>query len=234
MIFKRKDNININILMSESYKDIYIQLKSIFEGCDTIIDAMYFGNIYIEKYPHMKNMILSYMNGKKYKDNIDMISKQNMLNDVNLCETRDEALEAISKLTNKTTDDVYRKTLDRIAHKKTYRKNKSVPLQEISHNLTKKCPHCNHAVNMPEATQYIICGYHNPSIGYDWNGCGRDWCFHCNKMLCKKWEVDNLYLLSNRDHDEECCSKHAKETGHKYPDDYCQCNNMNFINSFIK
>lgn len=223
--------------MTESYKDIYNQLKYIFEGCDTIIDAMHFGNIYIEKYPHMKNLILSYMNGKKYNDNVDMVTKQTMLNDVNLCETRDEALEAISKLTNKTVDDVYRKTLERIAHKKNYRKVKIIAKHTDCsqvHNITKKCPHCSHAVNMPDTTQYIICGYHNPNLGYDWNGCGRDWCFHCNKMLCKRWEVDGLNLVSNRVHDEDCCSKHAKETGHKFPDDYCQCNNLNFIDTFIR
>ena len=47
-----------------THKEIYNQLKFIFEGCDTILDAIQFGNQYIEKYPHMKSMILSYMNGK--------------------------------------------------------------------------------------------------------------------------------------------------------------------------
>lgn len=213
-------------------KDIYNQLKYIFEGCDTILDAIQFGNQYIEKYPHMKSMILSYMNGQNYRDNIDIRTKQSMMIDVNMCETRDEALEALSKFVDKTTDDVYRKTLERIAHKKHYKKmeNKHVVTH---HNISKKCPHCSHIVNMPETTQYVICGYNNPNSGYDWNGCGRDWCFHCNKMLCKRWEVDNLHLQMNRHHDEDCCAKHAQDNGYKYPDDYCQCNNMHLINSLI-
>jgi len=215
-----------------THKEVYNQLKYIFEGCDTIIDAIQFGNQYIEKYPHMKSMIMSYMNGKNYKDNIDIRTKQGILNDVNRCHTRDEALETISKIVDKSTDDVYRKTMERIAHKKHYRKFEH-KVVDTHHNITKKCPHCQHAVNMPNTTQYIICGYHNPSFGYDWNGCGRDWCFHCNKMLCKRWEVDNLNLQMNRHHDDDCCSNHALENGYKYPDNYCQCNNMNLINSLM-
>jgi hypothetical protein len=223
-----------------TYKELYTQLKAIFDGCDTIMDANHFGCIYIKKYPHMKNIILSYMNGRTYKDTINVRTKQTMMYDVHMRDNRDDALEAISKLVNKTTDDVYRKTLERIAYRKDYRKNKhkNVGLYNDSHsvkNVSKKCPHCSHVLNMPENTQYVICGYHNPVHGYDWNGCGRDWCFECNKMLCKRWETHGLHLQMNRSHDEECCSKHARENGNKYPDDYCQCNNnMILINSLIK
>lgn len=214
------------------HNDIYLQLKAIFDGCDTILDAIYFGNIYIEKYPHMKGMITSYMNGKIYRDTIDIKTKQNMMHDIHMCDSRDDALENLSKLIDKTTDDVYRRTLERLAYRKYYR-HKTIPKRINDDRCSKKCPHCSHTLNMPESTQYIICGYHNPSQGYDWAGCGRDWCFQCNKMFCKRWETNNLNLLMNRSHDEECCSTHAKENGYVYPDDYCQCNNM-FINSLIK
>jgi hypothetical protein len=218
-----------------THREIFIQLKSIFDGCDTLLDALHFGNIYIEKYPHMKSMILSYMNGRSYRDNIDIKTKQSMMNDINMCENRDDALEALSKLIDKTTDDVYRKTLERLAHRKHYRKIERKQINnDIRHNISKKCPHCSRVLNMPENTQYVICGYHNPNHGYDWNGCGRDWCFHCGKMLCKRWETNNLHLQMNRHHDDECCSKHAQENGYNYPDDYCQCNNMNLINTLIK
>jgi hypothetical protein len=215
-----------------THTEIINQIKFIFAGCDTIIDAMHFGNQYIEKYPHMKSLILSYMNGKRYRDIVDIKTKQNALNDVIMCETQDEALAVLSKHIEKTTDDVYRKTLERIAYKKYYRKTDRKQ-KNIQHNISKKCPHCSHIVNMPDTTQYIICGYTNPVIGYDWNGCGGDWCFQCNKMLCKKWEIDNLHLEMNRHHDDECCASHAKANGYRFPDDYCQCNNINLLTSLI-
>lgn len=212
-----------------SYKEVYAQLRAILEGCDTILDALPFCNKCAEKYPHMKTMIFSYTNGRTYKDNIDIKTKQSMLNDINLCDDRDDALELLSKFTTRTTDDVYKKTLERITQKKHYRRiDYRHSVQNTTVNISKKCPHCSHVLHMPEDTGYVICGYHDTSKGFDWNGCGRDWCFHCSKMLCKKWELNLLNLQMNRSHDDECCAKHATENIYKYPDDYCQCNfNMN-------
>lgn len=217
---------------SASYKDIYKQLKAIFDGCDTIVDAIQFGNMYIKKYPNMESMIVSYMNGRSYRDTVDIKTKQASLNDVHHCSTRDDALALISKLSDKTLDDVYKKTLERIAYRKNYKKLEAKRI-DTTPNVSKKCPHCGHVLNMTENTQYVICGYHNPNVGYDWNGCGRDWCFQCEKKLCKRWEVDALHLRINRHHDGDCCEKHAQDNGNKYPDDYCQCNNMNILHTFI-
>jgi len=214
-------------------KDVYIQLKAIFDGCDTILDAVPFGNAYIENYPHLKSMIISYMNGRTYRDSIDIKTKQNMMRDLDKINNRDEALTYSSKLTEKTTDDVYRKTLERLSNRKTYRKHDRQRIKDTPKLITKKCPHCPYAITMPESSQYVICGYHNQNHGYDWNGCGRDWCFQCGKMLCKRWEADCLCLLMNRNHDDECCAKHAKENDKRYPDDYCQCNRMNILNSLV-
>lgn len=214
------------------HKDIYIQIKAIFEGCDTIVDALPFGNAYIETYPQMKSMIMSYMNGKYYKDVIDIKTKQSMMQDVDAINNREEALTAVSKLTEKTTDDVYKRVMERIANKKTYYKREKK--KDMIKYISKKCPHCSHVLNLPETSQYVICGYHNANLGYDWNGCGRDWCFQCNKMLCKRWETNSLCLQMNRYHDDECCAKHAKENGYKFPEEYCQCNSMNILNSLIK
>ena len=50
-----------------------------------------------------------------------------------------------------------------------------------------KCPHCMHVNIINERTTYSICGYNDIMIGYDWEGCGRDWCVTCGKKLCKKW-----------------------------------------------
>ena len=208
-----------------THKDIYNQLKAILDGCDTIQDAIPFCNNYAERYPHMKSMIFSYTNGRSYLDTVDIMTKQNMLGDINLYETRDDALALLSKLVDRTSDDVYKKTLERIAHKKHFKKIENKSVDTITH-ISKKCPHCSHVLNMPENTSYVICGY-KQNQAYDWNGCCKDWCFHCNKMLCKRWEVDSLHLLMNRTHDDECCLKHSKNNGYRYPEDYCQCNNIN-------
>lgn len=224
----KSNNIYTNSVQINSYADIYNQLKAILEGCDTILDALPFCNYYIEKFPQMKTMILSCIHGKTYRDNVDIKTKQSMLNDINLCDNRDDALKLLSKLIDRTTDDVYKKTLERIANKKHFRGIENIKINNIV-NISKECPHCKHILNMPENTYYVICGYHNTNQGFDWNGCGRDWCFHCNKMLCKKWEINCLNLQMNRNHDDDCCSKHASENGYTYPDDYCQCNTISNI-----
>ena len=214
---------------SKIYKDIYLELKAIFSGCDTIIDANNFSNIYINKYPYMKSMINSYMYGLNYHDKIDMKIKQSIMDDINMCDNRDDALERVSKIINKTNDDVFKKALERIANRKKHKKRERYT--DHTNNITKSCPHCSHTISMPEDTQYVICGYHNSNHGYDWIGCGRDWCFQCNKMLCKRWEIDNLHLQLNRYHDKECCLNHSQKNGYSYPRDYCQCNNMNLLTS---
>lgn len=221
---QNNQNSSINILSDNSYNDVYLQLKAILDGCDTLMDALPFCNLYSEKYPHMKSMIFSYTNGKTYKDNIDIKSKQCVLNDINNCTSKDDALNIISKATDRTNDDVYIKTLERIANRKYYKRLETI--ETTVTNISKKCPHCSHVINMPENTGYVVCGYHNSTLGYDWNGCGRDWCFQCNKMLCKCWEINALNLEMNRFHDDECCLKHSKENNNRYPNDYCQCNSM--------
>lgn len=213
----------------DAHKNVYSELKPILDGCDTILDALHFSKQYIEKYPHMKSMITSYVNGKNYRDTIDIKTKQMMMMDVDRCTSRDDALALVSKISEKTTDDVFKRTLENLAHRKNYKRiendvNNTNKKLEVFVN--KKCPHCRHSINMPENTTYVICGYHNPSTGYDWLGCGRDWCFKCEKILCKRWETDSLNLQINRYHDEECCSKHAKANGYQYPNDYCQCHSL--------
>lgn len=206
--------------------DIYNQLKAILSGCDTISDALPFCNAYATKYPEHRSMIFSYTNGCMYRDTIDIRTKQSILYDVLASPSRNNAIDIISRITDKTHDDIYMKTLDRIANKKHYIKTEKKSVS-ILPNISKKCPHCSHVINMPENTDYIICGYQNAVNGYDWNGCGREWCFRCDKILCKKWELDSLHLHINRQHDDTCCLTHAKKNNKIYPDDYCQCNIIN-------
>ena len=76
------------------------------------------------------------------------------------------------------------------------------------------CPHCNNKNYGSIGSPYMICGY--TPRGFDWKGCGKDWCFRCEKLLCKKWEINSLHFELNRIHTDECCSKHANEMGNVY------------------
>jgi hypothetical protein len=212
-------------MVDNNHIDIYKQLKSIYDGCDTILDALPFCNMYVEKYPHMKKIIISYTNGKIYNGNIDIKTKQNMLNDIFLCDNKDEANIMISILREKTNDDICKRAMDRIANCKLYHKREYKHSEPVV-NIRKKCPHCDHVTCMEKESTYVICGYTNPTQGYDWNGCGKDWCFQCKKILCKSWEGHKLLLKLNRTHTDVCCSKHARDNGHTYPNDYCQCSNL--------
>ena len=93
--------------------------------------------------------------------------------------------------------------------------------------VTKQCPHCLKNCTLSSDSEYTICGYINSKTGYDLVGCGKDWCFKCGKMLCKKWDIDQLFLAPNKHHDSECCKQHAKDNGRIYEIEYCQCINSN-------
>jgi len=211
----------------QEYRKVYNELKVILEGCDTIVDAIPFGNMYAEKYPIMRSMIFSQINGASYYDNVDQKSKQDMLRDIHRQETKEDARDLVAKIDNRTHDDVYKRTMNRLANRKNHKIVERTDNIKRVINISKKCPHCNHVMNMPEQTTYVVCGYSNTTSGYDWNGCGKDWCFHCEKILCKSWEVNGLHFDMNRHHTDDCCKKHSIETKRKYPDDYCQCNNLN-------
>jgi hypothetical protein len=200
-------------------KQIYLELKAIFSGCDTINDALLFTTIYCEKYPYMKSAIISFMNSYTFNDNIDIRTKQSRMKHIYLnIQTKEDAQEYVSHNTESMFDDIYTKIINMIINKKP----KKIYKERIK-NITKACPHCKHMLSAPIATQYIICGYHNNIEGYDWYGCGKDSCFQCGKILCKRWETDMLCLNINRQHDSICCSTHATENNKIYPDDYCQC-----------
>lgn len=219
------------MIVNMTDKDVYLQIKAIFEGCDTLLDAIPFGNQYCEQYPHLKDMISSYMYSRHYMDTLDIKTKQSSLCDVDRAKYRDDALFLTSKLTQGTQDDVFKKTLERLSSRKDFNKRDSRQKEEIK-LISKKCPHCQHTITMPDHTDYVICGYHDNVHGYDWKGCGRDWCFQCEKILCKKWESDMLMMEENKTHCSDCCSKHSILNNHNYPDDYCQCLNVHNMRFF--
>jgi len=161
------------------------------------------------------------LNGFQYFDTIDQHIKIEMIHDLIKCESKDDGKIIFEKMEKLTNDDVMKSVMTKLLNKKKNKKYKF--FNEFAKVITKKCPHCNNQLTSRYGTDYVICGYQNTTNGYDWIGCGKDWCFQCGKMLCKKWETHKLHCESNRSHDEKCCSQHANEHGKKYLTEYCYC-----------
>jgi hypothetical protein len=213
----------------------YIEFKYILSGCRTILDAYYFADLYIKKNPEMREIIYSMINGKRYDDVLDFRTMRSIISDINECKYQSDANDIIYKKTNDLTQA---RTFSRMIKYKPIKPpsekdsiNKYIKYNQTNISnakddlISKMCPHCDHICKANIMTTYIVCGYHDDHAGYDWKGCARDWCFKCGKRLCKIWDIDKLFMQTNRSHDKECCKNHAKEYAKNYPDEYCQCNN---------
>lgn len=202
-------------------KNKYNEFNNILSGCKTIVDAYYFGDIYIKYNPEMNALVKSMIHGKKYDVVLSFNNMMSCITTINKYIYKDEIEEMTDNYMKKTTDVIQLKTIKRFISKKQVRKNITTYTQ------IKKCPHCNYKetnINNYKMS-YVICGYMNENTGYDWNGCGKDWCFTCCKKLCKNWSDDKLYELGNRFHDNICCQYKAKINNENYLDTYCQCSN---------
>jgi hypothetical protein len=219
----KMNTINNNIIMEE--------MKALFDGCDSTIDAMQMSEPLFLKYPQYRQLIISYRDSLNYPDNIDLMTKVSSLQSVYETDTKDDALNLKNSLSSRSNDVVYLRTLERIVSRKRnrhgeYNRNRNQKDRLI---ISKRCPHCGENMRMSEDTTYIICGYPDTHKGYDWRGCCNDWCFSCEKLLCKSWEKDELNVESNRHHDDVCCKSHAKKNGFEYPKDYCHCIHNKYV-----
>jgi len=224
--------------MEPSNEIKYNQFKNILSGCRTIPDAYHFTELYSNIYPNMKDIYYSMTNGKRYHKIFDFKSMIDLLNDINRCNTYEEAIDKYNNAIKKTDDIIQNKTLARLLSSKPHSVITSnthnllnLPIKSMSqynnkyHMVKKNCPHCNHECEANKNTTYIICGYADIHIGYDWEGCGHDWCFSCGKKLCKKWDGNKLFVEQNKKHDAFCCKHHADKHNVEYEKYYCMCDN---------
>lgn len=204
-------------------KNKYNEFNNILSGCKTIVDAYYFGDIYIKYNPEMNALVKSMIHGKKYDVVLSFNNMMTCINSINKYIYKDEIEEITDNYMKKTNDVIQLKTIKRFISRKQIRKNIN------THNYThiKKCPHCNYKEMCTNnyKMSYVICGYMNENTGYDWNGCGKDWCYTCCKKLCKTWSDDKLYEIGNRTHNNICCYQKAKNNNEDYLNVYCQCSN---------
>lgn len=240
---------NMNAICEHKYS----QFKHILSGCRSILDAYHFADLYTKKHPEMRNIIYSMVNGKRYETVLDFRTMKNVLFDIDKTHYQENADEISEKMIKKTSDATQIKTLLRASKSKPlmpvqnietkspqhdiktirYIKIKQFDYETYADTISKPCPHCNHECNADTNASYVVCGYSDPKVGYDWDGCGCDWCFRCGKILCKSWENNKLFVDQNCIHDDVCCRKHAKEHGKHYPNDYCQCNNEHVKRNII-
>lgn len=222
-------------------KNKYVEFSHILSGCRTITDAYFFAEIFLKTNPEMATLIYSMVNGKRYDQVIDLKSIKNALEYINEQKYKEDANENVENYLQKTTDNIQKRTFNRIIRNKPHKPYELLKKQiNTTHNcgnqqiyITKNCPHCDSPSTCSVDTKYIICGYANSVTGYDWKGCGKDWCFECGKMLCKSWDANKLLLQMNRFHDNECCEKHAMLHNKEYMQCYCQCLNKN-VNRTLK
>lgn len=206
---------------------LYDKLKYNVLGSKTKVDAHSLLTRYVPD-TRTHSLMTSLINGRKYERVYDLETMKKYIADLSASKYREDAYELIGQYALQTSDPAQMRTFTRIADlkpsKPQYISMKELRQRDRENMVTRKCPHCHHKCLLPRETLYAICGY-GPD-GYDWEGCGRDWCFRCGRKLCKAWEQDQLYLPTNRFHDSKCCRRHSLLHGTKYPDHYCRCSTV--------
>lgn len=203
----------------------YIIFKNILSGCKTMVDAIYFVDKIIKLCPESRDLLIGMIHNKKYDKSYDIRSMAHVLNQLELQLYREDIDDFIDKNIKTHVDLIQLTSLIRLSKFKpikihdeqnkrinvTFNNTDNDNIQYDNDLILKKCPHCGIQVKLKNTFEYVICGYTDNNKGYDWNGCGKDWCAKCNKMLCKIWEHDQLFITINRQHDKNCCKKYAEE-----------------------
>ena len=207
------------------HKNIYTIYKNIINSVNNNNDLEYFMNDITNQ--RTKSIIESMSYIIKNKTTIGMIDFLKLIETLSMEKYKEDIYLLLE---NKNIDCIVQKnTIERIIKNKPNRKiDFSNSHLKIVNTEEKNCPHCGHKNESYKDNTYIICGYSN-NIGYDWDGCGRDWCFFCGKKLCKKWDEHELYMISNRYHNHKCCLKYAFNESLDYANDFCMCSNI-FVN----
>ena len=175
-----------------------------------------------------KNIMKSMINSIHFSSKtISLFEFKQILEKLNKIQFRDDCRKYIKNIFDNTDDEIQRSSIMRIISSKQPRINKSNNKNKIK--IIKNCPHCNKVFISNNLTTYVICGYNNR--GFDWKGCGKDWCFRCGKKLCKNWQNNNLFNTGNRYHTDKCCKKMAIKNNENI-NNYCLCSKA-FINHKI-
>ena len=201
--------------MNDKY---FIIFRKLIECADNKNDADELYNIYKHKVsPQYQYIMKSIIDGKIYNKSLDTITFYKILVFLNNIQYRDECDKYVNVIYQKTDDIIQKKIIDKIIDNKKF---SNLNKKSITINITKNCPHCNKPYTKIHDSDYVICGFYDK--GYNPNGCGKDWCFKCEKILCKTWYKHQLFNYNNRHHNGICCKRHATIKHENY-NNYCNC-----------
>jgi hypothetical protein len=230
-----------------SYEETYIIFNNILNGCKTMIDAFFFAEKIIKLNQSYKDLLIGMIHNKKYDKIMDMRTISHTLNELNNVQYREDIDDYINKnmknnidtnqlntflrfgrnkmvkVHNLSKDKQYKLTFQNNIFNKKQKFTDDTNYNNSSNLITKHCPHCKIICKIPINSEYAICGYLNDNKGYDWDGCGKDWCPKCDKILCKSWDKDKLFVSFNRVHNNICCKEYAEKNMMDY-NDFCKCN----------
>lgn len=196
----------------------FIIFRKLIESIDNKNDAIELYNIYKDKVSAEYQYIMkSIIDGKIYNKSLDTFTFYKIIVFLNNIKYKDECDKYINILYQNTDDIIQKRIIERIIDSKDY---SNINSKNISINISKKCPHCDKVYTKTSESDYVICGFTNK--GYNSSGCGRDWCFKCNKKLCKSWYKNQLFDLNNRLHNGICCKQYSVSKNENY-NDYCNC-----------
>jgi len=198
------------------YKDKIINSLDIDDACSILDIALVLTNNITEK-----QLLQSLIHSNRFNKEMDFNKFKIYLDLIDFIYYQDDASLIIEDIEKNYNDSTQINTLKKII------KNKPLQTDNNGKKITinyKNCPHCGLKNTGKLDTTYIICGY-SGNRGFDWKGCGHDWCFNCGKKLCKTWTNHMLFNLQNRFHDDKCCKHYAQSIGDNYPENYCQCVN---------
>lgn len=205
--------------------EIFNKYKLIIDGCQNPTDIT---EILIKNGVNDRdiNLLLSYASSRKYNICFSKSNFIEIINNLNKQKYKEDVLEEMKVHLQKTTDIAQINTMHRIANTKILKPTiitKST-IKNKDDVIKKTCPHCCQINTKDKTSEYVICGY--DIDGYNWEGCGKDWCFSCGKKLCKSWDSHNLFLEDNRKHNKKCCKEYADNHNLNYEEEFCFCKNI--------
>lgn len=217
-----------NIKVSEKDNILYKEYLKIVRSLRSIEDIKLITDIYSSKIKNkdlikiMDNSIDSHGTNTilGIEEFIDVIESLNKFI------YRDDARDYVQKIFRRTSDQTQRSTIIRLIGYKPPKMQK-ITMRQFNDRLKKKniinksCPHCKKITSKSKNTTYVVCGY--SENGYDWEGCQKDWCFRCNKKLCKNWFKNDLFNEQNRLHNNICCKQYAYKHNESFNNYYCTC-----------
>jgi hypothetical protein len=209
------------------YKYFYEFYHKMF-GLNNYADVTYlYNNTHIPNEFEQK-LVDSLISQERYKKKIPTDKFMVCLDTVSNIKFKEDAALLFEEITELTEDKSQLNAIKRIIAKKPHSYNKNVQHLHKPVMVVKECPYCGRNKTDLSTADYVICGYTNR--GFDWEGCGHDWCFQCGRKLCKCFNQNQLFLKMNQYHDDRCCKLHSQKTEGGYPEDYCQCGANTHVN----